>query len=856
MLPNSSVHVLDTIFYHNGSPFQIIENSRGIEKGTVVTHTATDMSALDVLKFFKQRSHELVGFKRKDGRLRDVIARVWVLETSTTIISTTMNENALRSFLTDSSDSIVAIQAFMGGWPARASGKFEHKYNIRYDTKKVLHETFELVNAVGGTGDLNGVEITVYTKEADRLAIMTGFQHECISKLTSDFVKHIQHRTGAGISSIVLHVEFDSAWHPHVVAARSIYFVNAPAEFVIMKDSMIYPAGKSPAHGNQGQGKSIKRQPERKTINSGRRISTIGLVRGRGTFNNKGNAGLLNIMQSQGTSLESPKGILTTLLDDDSSSSSSSSSPSSPLHDENTISSPKDDFNVLSLSPPTSPINSHINSPINSPVSTVKKIAPTFDENYDDDKNEIPSISASSGPKNRIRPLSSSMSRVNDLHLYSTVTGGEFPEGKIEPKNRYLSLTESQRIRMSYNASMIKMQDIGPFEPQITKKVRPLSAPGGHHKKEKLGIHGLERGGKRSSGFWKRLERPNATRCWGDLCFLSDKAQFHHHTHEGKHTDLVTMRSIAYLRAEMKFLGGTFGGDEVDKAANIFNLKRDNLVSYLGRAHLESIGEKVRSEILRLHFGTLALTEMRNWDNIHSQYRNWIYGNLVMSLGLNKKSFYYTVPVCHCCMKLYTFLDTFRDEIVQYDIWPENKKKRQSKNNSTESRINGKNNEDVDVVNTLDDSSSNTILEIPKETRARSPSIRVPPSPNPLEFIEEEENEDLEPNDIDNDDFVLSLDAKTDSLEISNNFNSLEISNNFNSLEMSNTDIKLNSDYNNNKATSTHNSRQIAREKAKRPQIAVSEPPSVNLHTYQISSKLIIYLIGGTDIKSTLKRSH
>jgi hypothetical protein len=52
---------------------------------------------------------------------------------------TTMNENSLRSCLDDNTDGIVAIQAFMGGWPARASGKFEHRYNIKYDTKKVLH---------------------------------------------------------------------------------------------------------------------------------------------------------------------------------------------------------------------------------------------------------------------------------------------------------------------------------------------------------------------------------------------------------------------------------------------------------------------------------------------------------------------------------------------------------------------------------------------------------------------------------------------------------------------------------------------------------------------------------------------
>ena len=819
MLPNFNVHILDTIIYHHGKPFQIIENSRGIErveKGTVVTHSASDMSSLDVLKFFKQRSHELVGFKRKDGRLRDIIARVWVLETATTIISTTMNENSLRSCLDDNTDGIVAIQAFMGGWPARASGKFEHRYNIKYDTKKVLHETFELVNAVGGTGDLNGVEITVYTKEADRLAIMTGFQHECISKLTNDFVKHIQHRTGAGISSIAMHVEFDSAWHPHIVAARSIYFINAPAEFVIMKDSMIYPAGKGPANGSQGLGKIIKKPPERRPVTSERRTSTIGLVRGRGTFNN-GNSGLLNMKQGQGALFGALKVADTTLNNDASSTSSSSSSSSE--NEENGSFKLKSESRSPPLSPPSS-------IPA-SPVASIKKvIAPTFDENYNDDNDEVPTISTDTGPTHRMRPLSSSMSRARNLHLLSTVTGKEF-ENEISSKNRFLALTESQRIRMSYNSSLIKMPDIGPFEPQIIKH-RPSTAPTpGHQKKEKLGKHGLERGGKRSSGFWKRLERPSASHCWGDLCFLSGKAQFHHHSRDGKLDDLVTMRSIAYLRAEMKFLGGTFAGDEVEKAVDVFNLKRDNLVSYLGRVHLESIGEKVRAEIQRLHFGTLALTEMRNWDTIHSKYREWIYINLVKSLGLHKKSFYYTVPVCHCCMKMYTFLDTFRDQIVQYDIWPENKKKTKQKNQTNKLKANDENT--INVADSIESQKEEIIIDSSTISvsagRARSPSLRAPPSPNPLAYIEEED-EDLDTKS--SDDFILG--AKTTSLEVSDNFNSLEISGNINSLEISNNDninidINVDSNIDPNIVQSTRGSRRRARESAEK--LAASQPPSI-----------------------------
>lgn len=812
MLPNFSCHILDTIIYHNGKPFQIIENSRGIErveKGTVVTSSAIDMSSSDILKFFKQRSHELVGFKRKDARVRDIIARVWVLDTSTTIVSTTMNENALRGILDDNTDCIIAIQAFMGGWPARASGKFEHKYNIKYDTKKVLHETFELVNAVGGTGDLNGVEITVYTKEADRLAIMTGFQHECISKLTGEFVKHIQRRTGAGVSSIALQVEFDSAWHPHIVAARSIYFINAPAEFIIMKDNMIYPAGKGPALGTLGLGKIIKKQPERKTIVSERRLSTIGLVRGRGTFNNKNN-NLLDLSQGRGklfgiTREES------TAAEEPSLSSSSSS------ENENKESDKPNDFELFNLSPPLSPTaGSHVSSPV---TSIKKVITPIIDENYNDDDDEIPTIgtSAASGPTRRIRPLSSSMSRSRDLHLLSTVTCGDI-EGNFSSKNRYLKLTESQRMRMSYNSSLIKMPDLGPFEPQIR---RPVTAPG--QKKEKIGRHGLERGGNRSSGFWKRLERPDATRCWGDLCFLSEKAQFNKHSHDGKHEDLVTMRSIAYLRAEMKFIGGTFAGEEVEKAVDVFNLKRDNLVSYLGRVHLESIGEKVRAEILRLHLGSLANTEIRNWDTIHSKYREWIYEDLVMSLGLRKKSFYYTVPVCHCCMKMYTFLDTFRDQIVQYDIWPENKKKGKSKRSGSKLTVEIENNV-VDSINGQE-TDAHSINEIAHVYRTRSPSIRVPPSPNPLEYIEEEENEDLETEGDNLENLMLSLDAKTNSLEASDNFDSLEISDNFNNLEISNNDENINLNVEPNIIQNTRGSRRIARERAEKH--AASQPPTV-----------------------------
>lgn len=64
-------------------------------------------------------------------------------------------------------------------------------------------------------------------------------------------------------------------------------------------------------------------------------------------------------------------------------------------------------------------------------------------------------------------------------------------------------------------------------------------------------------------------------------------------------------------------------------------------------------------------FFTQQASDHSAWDTLHAVYRRMIYANALAMVHPSR--FYFTVPMCSTCYKLYTYLDAQRDTVVLHD---------------------------------------------------------------------------------------------------------------------------------------------------------------------------------------------
>lgn len=178
------------------------------------------------MKSFRARTRVLRGCKSHS--MKQYMANVWYhadRDHSDEIHSRLVTEEELSEILLGRGHfhDIVSIQLYIGGWPLKGSGVFEHKLTAKLGGG-FNHETFEL-----GCLPLDSQEITLNTfcKEVPRFKVVEG-HHETISYFASRLTRILENSAHSKLSSITYEINFNSALTPIFICAHTISLNRIP----------------------------------------------------------------------------------------------------------------------------------------------------------------------------------------------------------------------------------------------------------------------------------------------------------------------------------------------------------------------------------------------------------------------------------------------------------------------------------------------------------------------------------------------------------------------------------------------------------------------------------------------------
>ena len=180
-----------------------------------------------IVKIFKSRCRLLKGCK--PYHLRAYVANIWYfsqeMDQDDIMFSRLVDEEELAHILSHHLYAdIAAIQLFVGGWPYKGSGVFEHRVTSRPSGIGYTHETVEMASL-----PLNEQELTLNTfnRSANRL-IVTGGHHETLKTAALKYTKVIEAAARSKVINIVFEVNFNSSLSPIFLCARNIILLQLP----------------------------------------------------------------------------------------------------------------------------------------------------------------------------------------------------------------------------------------------------------------------------------------------------------------------------------------------------------------------------------------------------------------------------------------------------------------------------------------------------------------------------------------------------------------------------------------------------------------------------------------------------
>ena len=232
--------ILDTIVYKEGRPFRWIFSNN---EGYVVKKRDQNITTAEVLRVFKQKSKVMKGSKHHS--LINKIALVWYVDARNNMQSHLLDDVQLRSFMEDNIYECLAVQLYIGGFPLKGSGVFQHRFWLRVDNS-ARHETTELVSAAGP-------DLTIYKENTEKLTISDS-QHAALKKLTKKVIKLLERSMNGTVASVVLQIAFSSSWTPFVVAAKSMLFWGADRRLALYRQASLFMCDppQPPSDGSRG----------------------------------------------------------------------------------------------------------------------------------------------------------------------------------------------------------------------------------------------------------------------------------------------------------------------------------------------------------------------------------------------------------------------------------------------------------------------------------------------------------------------------------------------------------------------------------------------------------------------------
>ena len=85
-----------------------------------------NITTTEVLRVFKQKSKAMKGSKHYS--LINKIALVWYVDARNNMQSHLLDDVQLRSFMEDNIYECLAVQLYIGGFPLKGSGVFQHRF--------------------------------------------------------------------------------------------------------------------------------------------------------------------------------------------------------------------------------------------------------------------------------------------------------------------------------------------------------------------------------------------------------------------------------------------------------------------------------------------------------------------------------------------------------------------------------------------------------------------------------------------------------------------------------------------------------------------------------------------------------
>jgi hypothetical protein len=279
----------------------------------------------------------------------------------------------------------------------------------------------------------------------------------------------------------------------------------------------------------------------------------------------------------------------------------------------------------------------------------------------------------------RKRPLSASINKQTVLNKNPTTgkTLHGFPTSKFPQNSRFLQCTEASKYSLNHFDKLIRARD------DLVRKARSSSASHtrlsrpiqqfGHIPAKLHGIEGVT--GRRASSFERRSPHLGST-CYGDYCdYLTLYYAEQPPERRVKGSDCrshLAFKSILLARAEASFLQQDLNQMTSDYMQTLAELRKqssdaDQYLAAFARQHLYQVGKKCEIKARNFLFADCLSTapEHSSWDKLHAHYRRLVYADALTMVHPSR--FYYTIPVCEVCYKIYTYLDSERGSIVLHD---------------------------------------------------------------------------------------------------------------------------------------------------------------------------------------------
>ncbi len=646
-------NIVDTILFQQGRPHKWLFTS--IKTGEILKKQETKLSAELIVKVFKSRCKLMKGCK--PYHMKPYMANIWYYSTEAdlteNIYSRLVDEDELTHILANHLYAdIAAIQLYIGGWPMKGSGVFEHQVKLRPSGVGYTHDTVELASL-----PLDQQELTMNTfdKTAERMIINEG-QHDTLKFYAAKFTRVLEQAARTKVANVVFEVNFNSSLTPIFICARNIVLVRVPRDA-----NKIFTLRSK----NTDLEVDMSLLKEQKSKHAARK-TTPHIDVSDGSTNHRHEAHIAPSSPTNAHMHDSSKNIKELLSDN--------AVLTENIRKDSTFHGNSDD---LDRSHP-----SKLRKGSEAGGTAYENFAEYAINKYPSKSNRPPRPATASGTFHRDKARAEKSAKLS--------VPRERNDRPASASAHHLTATEATKLKASYYLKLIKgdEEDEQEVDFKAGRAKRPSSAPVSD---VAFGSHGVAKGGRRSSGFESRLKTlKSGCPCMGDYCGFAltqenetkkslqsygleaeagsrtwkqfyEKMLCDEKTSECNQT--IAFKSILLAKAETKYIEASL--EELGfELWQLYQQTRDvdQIAAGFTRCQLTRVVNKCKAESNQIIFSSQRHEKHSTWDSTSLTYKKLVYSEALVNVHPSR--FYYTVPVCKDCYRIYTLMDKQREIIL------------------------------------------------------------------------------------------------------------------------------------------------------------------------------------------------